>query len=182
MAEIIDILTLPPAKCMKFVVNTAVDFVALAEVAAPDYTLKNSNNKSTFLNGDNFGILSHGFILPESFTWWKDPAALPSAVFLLNQIAIKGLFGDIYKIDVLGTQAGIYTPMENFEESINVFVDLTKQTRTTAPHIALNENFTLFTNKTDLLSISMKGIPAALNGKALLVSPFFKILHNFSMI
>lgn len=182
MPEIIDILTLPAEKSDRFTVDKSLEFVSIVAPPGPDYTFKNASNKGIFLNGDNLTIVSAGFILPEAFTFYKNPAQLSFYSFLLSQLAIKGISGDIFKIDVLGTMAGVYIPLENYEISINTFVDLTKQKRVVAPHIKLNENFSLFTVIADTLKISMKAIPATYDGKTFIVSPFFKILHNFSLI
>lgn len=181
MSEILDILTVYPTKCQQFTVNTAVDHVPLVEVAVPDYRLFNSNGKQRFLNGDNFSILSTGYVLPEAFTFSKLTAAMGTKALMSNQLAIKGVSGKTYSIDVLGRGLGVDVPFENFELALDIFVDTGKQIDLNPPHGALNENFYLETNLQNYLDISMLGIPASFNGKVFYVTPFFKILHNLQM-
>jgi hypothetical protein len=182
MPEIIDVLTLLPSKMQKFTVNTAVDYVATAFPAAPPLTLFNANGKGTFTNGDNFSILSAGIIFPEAFTPWKDPADLGILGLPVNNIFIKGASGDFYHIDVIGDVDNLFLPMENFELNMDIFVKCKNQENIAHPGTFLNENFFLVTDNTNTIKVSMKGIPAALNGKVLSIQPFFKILHNLPLI
>lgn len=182
MPEIIDTVSLLPDLCQTFVVNNAVDYVTPAAPVTIGYKLENQSAKNIFLKGDSFSILSCGIILPESFTFWKDPAAISTALPKLT-LYMKGAVSlDSYQIDVLSENQGFYLPMENYEYTFDVFVDCHKQKKFgIVPPVYLNENFTLSTDNCAVL-ISMKGVPAALNGKTFLIVPFFKILHNFPII
>jgi hypothetical protein len=182
MPEIIDVLTLLPAKQQKFTVNTAVDYVATAFPAVPPYLLFNANGLASFINGDNFSILSAGLVFPESFTPWKDPADLGILGLPVDNIFIQGISADFYHIDVIGKVDNLFVPMENFELNTDVFVRCKKQENVAHPGTFLNENFYLVTDNSNTIKISMKNVPAAFNGKIFSITPFFKILHNFPLI
>ena len=181
MSLIIDILAPLNSGCMSFAVNNLVDSVD--SVAAADPTklqFTNASGEKTLLKGDNFSILSMGFILSEAFTVWKAAAATPLPSIFLNMKGVTSL--NAYKIDALGVENIIHIPMENYETALDLFVDCSKQTQFgIIPITYLNENFTLNTDYT-LIKISMAGVPAALNGKTFPITPFIKIAHNYPMI
>jgi len=181
MSQIIDILAPLNAGCMSFTVNNLVDSVD--SVAAADITklsFLNASGEKTLLNGDNFSILSMGFILPEAFTIWKSALTTPLPSIFLNMKGAVSL--NTYKIDALGVENQIMIPMENYETALDIFVDCSKQTQFgILPPVYLNENFTLNTDYT-LIKISMANVPAGLNGKTFPITPFIKIVHNYTMI
>lgn len=180
MSEIIDIITVQRDKSQYFTVNNAAaaGYIDLLEPAAPDYTLSNPIGRKRFREGDAFSILSSGIIIPEFFQVWKQADLIGLQPLLINKLLLKGLSGVYYKIDVLGTDSDYYLPMENYELSLDIFVDLPKQLSPAG--VPCTEAFNLLTYKSDAL-ISMQMVPAAYNGKKFLFSPFFKILHNFPM-
>lgn len=175
-------MTIPKAFSPQFTVNLAVDFVGLTSAAGGGgtyKTLENAAGNSEFQNGDNFSILSTGFVLPDCFTIYKDTSNTTPLIY--SAIILKGkTTGAGYTIDVLGFGSGINVPMENFELALDVFCDCKKQKAYTAPNLWLNENFYL-QNFPISQRISMLGIPSAYNGKTFYCSPFFKILHNFPL-
>ena len=173
MSEVIDILTLAPLDSPSFTVDTTKDYIHLDAV---NKRLRNSNGSDTLKSYDPFSILSAGFILPEMFTPWKNAAAnlFPLPIVGINIIDDNGA---LYLIDVIGNNGDpsngtrIFIPLENYEIALDVFVDV-KRLKVTADYGIYS-----FLD----LDISMKNIPAALNGKVLYASPFIKILHNFQM-
>jgi len=183
MSGIIDILTInadpgTAANFPYFTSNNAVQKVPALFPLAGDYTLANANAKKKFKNGDSFHILSAGLIIPESFTVWKDPSI---SIPLIGQLLyITGISTAIYNIDVLGKYSVVFLPMENYEIALDVFVDTQNQVQALHPTVKLNEDFYL-TSGLQFLQISMAGAPAALNGKSFILTPFFKILHNYPM-
>jgi len=180
MPEVIDIITQTQDKCPFFVVNNAVDFVTPTNPAVPNDKLYNASSKDVFQNGDSFSLLSAGIILPEAFTFWKDPAALALALPVISLFCFGATTGLGYTIDSLGKKQTFFIPMENYEIALDVFVDSRKQTQILAPTVTLNENFSLKSALANV-KISMQNIPAALNGKTFILVPFFKILHNFPL-
>jgi hypothetical protein len=180
MSQIIDILAPLQAGCMSFTVNIANDSAdSLAAADPTKLAFTNASGKKTFLKGDNFSILSMGFILPEAFTIWKDAAATPLPSIFLIMKGLVSLNG--YKIDAI-VENVVLLPMENYETAIDIFVDCSKQVQFgVIPITYLNENFTLSTDYT-LIKISMKSVPAALNTKVFPITPFLKIAHNYPMI
>jgi hypothetical protein len=184
--EIIDILTITKARMPFFTVNTALEYVTMQwpnPLLAFDYLI-NASAKNIFPAGDSFSILSAGLILPESFTIFKDPA-IATYQLISFRISLEGISTDEYKIDIFGgANPNIFIPMENFELSLDMFLDVTKQANLTPPpgHLPfLTENFKIWFT-INSLQISMKNIPAAYNTKSYYISPFFKILHNYPLI
>jgi len=180
--EIIDVIGLADAKCPYFTADTtgAVDNIALTTAGGLGYnTLQNAGGATKFKKGDNFAIISAGVRLPEGFQLCQTNK--PLILELLTALSIKGVAGGLqYFPDVLSSNGLINLPLDNFELSIDVFCDVTKQAAALAPHALLNEDFYLqaFTIQSD---ISMLAVPAAFNGKKFFCYPFFKILHNFQM-
>lgn len=183
MSEIIDILTAPAKDCLYFTANNAVDYVIPTTAPAADFTLKTADNKDVFEIGDNFTILSVGYVLPEAYTLWKHRGDLLADDYgimfaLLNLLGVSGAY---YNIDSLGRNPRIYMPLECYEMETEIFVDVTKQTNVLPPNNLLTEKFKLsflpFPFK-----ISQRGQPAAFNGKQFIISPFVKIAHNFPLV
>lgn len=181
MSEIIDILTLPPLKAPYITVNKAAAFVPLLIPGAPDFTLYNADFKHRFVKGDNVVLLTAGIILPESFTAYKVAATITPNSSPRLRFQLEGIVsGQTYYADVMGYANEIYIPLENHETALDVFIDCKNQRQHAFPTVALDEAF-YFTGGVYNLFVSMAGCPASLDGKDLIVTPFYKILHNSPM-
>lgn len=181
MAEIIEILGLPTAKSQYFTVNKAVDFVDLLIPAAPSFKLQNNTGATNFRKGDSFILLTAGIVLPESFTAHKQPATMDASAFPAVRLQIQGITsGQTYYCDTFGFANEIYCPLENHEIALDVFNDTQKQVQHAFPLVKLEEPFYL-TGQISSLKISMAGCPASLDTKSIIVTPFYKILHNIPM-
>lgn len=181
MAEIIDIIFPIPSTSQRVVVNTGVEHVQTTmPIGITNEAFHNASSGTKFQKGDNFTILSAGYIFPEVFTVWKDiNSTFP---FLQLDLKMKGATSlKVFDITPLSIVSKCYTPFENFELALDVFVDTRLQPNQSDPADFLNENFS-FISYPQPIEISMKNVPATYNGKTYLVSQFFKILHNFPMI
>lgn len=126
MSEKIDILTILPAESPYFIVDTSalsVPFIRpLGDAGAKLYA---PGGKKTFAAGDNFTILSAGYVLPESFTMasarvngqQSTPAINIFAESTNGSHAGPGWFSQLGK-------SGIQLPLENYETPLGVFIDI----------------------------------------------------------
>jgi hypothetical protein len=187
MPELIDVMTLLPDHSPYFTVDTSgplsVDILRPTHIPAYDYLLRNAGGKKTFAKGDDFTVLSAGFIFPESFGLAKAPSNQiqnnPSIVIAAKDIP----GGGTYFIPNFGTN-GIQIPIENYEFPINIFVDMNKL----AAPLFLNYNFNLFAAFSGLdelhaifPKVSMVGVPVVLNGTVQHLTVFVKVTHNFPL-
>lgn len=185
----------------------------------------------TFLQaGDNFTVLSAGFIFPESFCLASAPANKQQTFPAFN-IALKSATSAIKYPPNFGL-SGIQLPLENYETPLGVFVnayDLDAKFRTENYNIlgtlrGIDENYgfnnplasppsnpipgdtytatatggvwtsgkiykwsgiawvDVTATPTVYPQVSMVGVPAAFNGKAVRVTSFIKILHTLPMV
>lgn len=185
MPEIIDILTSEPKNCMTMTADNTVDYVQTIAPGGVDFKMYNSNIKGKFQAGDNLSIISAGYILPESYTLWKQGTDLITktepAMQRANFYLVGATSGAIYSIDSLGANPGIYLPLENYEHELDIFIDTTKQFKLLPPNTALNEPFFIFLALIPML-ISQKSQPAANNGKVFIIVPFLKVAHNLPLL
>lgn len=179
MPEIIDIITLPTADCQYVPVNNANPFALTLPGAASTFLMRNASGANKFRVGDSFIILSMGFIMPEALTLWKHIPEVTDPAFNVVVLLRGVTTGLVYNIDVLGLNQAVYLPLENFETGLDIFCDYTKQVSLVGS-IPLAEPFYIYC-QTMPQNVSMAGVPAALNGKNLIISPFMKILHNVAM-
>jgi len=182
MQEIIDILTDDPTNCPGFLANNAADFVLSAYPGGATNIMKNSDGHGTFAAGDNFTILAAGYILPESYTLWKNRADFgANASTQRANFRIYGkVSGDLYSIDGLGSAATIFYPLENYEHELDIFIDSTAQNNLSHLGLKLTESFYISCLLSPM-NISQRGQPAAFNGKTFIIVPFLKIAHNLPL-
>lgn len=174
-------MTNPPGSCPYFVANNAVDSVLTAYKPATNGQLFNADNHKTFRAGDNFTIISAGFIMPESYTLWKNMADIaPGDAMQRTNWRLWGTSGDLYTIDGLGSGANIFFPMESYELILDININVPAQRNLSHSPGFLTESFyleVLFTS----MKISQRGQPAAFNTKEFIITPFIKIAHNFPL-
>ena len=187
MSEIIDILTMLPAESPKFTVDTTGPLTVpllkgpLGSAPFLNY-FYSAGGKSVFQAGDNFTILSMGFVFPESFVMAKAAAN----TFQNNLSFALGLekttAAGPYLLPNFGVE-GIQLPLENYEQPLGIFIDVEKVNA-----ILLTVSYSLFNVMRYLddaapiyPAVSMIGVPAALNGTVQHVSAFVKILHNYPL-
>jgi len=181
MPEIIDVLTEIPADCPGFVANNATDFVLSAYPGGATNIMKNADGHGTFAAGDNFTILAAGYILPESYTLWKNRADLATdSIQAANFRLIGKVSGDLYTISGLGSAARLYYPLENYEHEFDIFISTPEQNNLSHPPAKLTESFYLSCLLAPM-NISQRGQPAAFNGKTFVIVPFLKIAHNLPL-
>lgn len=233
MSEIIDVLALLPQDGAYFVADTSkmtVDLLRYNNIAVKMYT---PGGKTYLQAGDNFTVLSAGFIFPESFCLASAPANKQQTFPAFN-IALKSATSAIKYPPNFGL-SGIQLPLENYETPLGVFVnayDLDAKFRTENYNIlgtlrGLDESYgfpNVFNNTSALPTnpvsgdtwtaqvtangwtigkdykwsgtawgdvtatptvypqVSMVGVPAAFNGKAVRVTSFIKILHTLPLV
>jgi hypothetical protein len=191
MSEIIDVLTLLPAHSPSFTVNTAVLSVDLKipiHVPAYDYHLVSGGGKKRFTAGDNFTVLSAGYVLPESFGMAKAPVNTHQAAPALA-IGIQAYTGgSIYFLPNFQVD-GVQLPLENYEIPLNIFVDVMNISDGVGGYPFRTTKFNLPTYLLGLDAqnnlypqVSMVGVPAILNGTVQNAILFVKILHNYALI
>lgn len=186
MSEIIDILTLYPTRAPSFVVDIdAVNGYVAVDPFEPvdpsDAAAFNGSLRRKFRVGDNFTILSAGFRLPESFTvaTGQEEFANIENNLIFSIIDVDNIIYDIPSLGVGAAGAApVHIPLENYEISIGSFIDVGKCSFEGA---YLSKQFYIGLSVSNL-NISMRTIPAALDGLTMRVYPFVKILHNFPLI
>ena len=183
MSEIIDTLTLYPTRAPSFLVDLDAvgGYVAVSPytpLVPSDAAAFNGSLRRKFHKGDNFIILSAGYRLPESFTVSTGQEEFAN---IENNLVFSIVDTDnvIYDIPSLGVAAAgvapVHIPMENYEISIGSFIDVGK---CSYEGTYLSKDFYICLSVSNL-NISMRTIPAALDGLTFRVYPFIKILHNF---
>jgi hypothetical protein len=182
MAEIIDILTPNINETAKFTVDTSgPDYVSIVAPIPSAVDLHDANIHTSFVRGDNFIVLSIGFMLPEMFTLWK-----PSTNF--NPL----LKVNVYPEGILTAHPyyspnfpeGINLSLECYEMGLGVFFDVGSAIDSIDPtHSLYEEEFSLKIKWlwTSAPRVSMLNVPTVYHGKQFQIIPFLKILHNFPM-
>jgi hypothetical protein len=178
MPEIIDLIGPPLANCASFTVNNAVDSVVITLPVGNSFA-RNVFGSNVFVKGDSFRVLSMGFILPESFTFFKAGAAAP--FISISVLPFGKVTGQAYVYP--GLASGFqFIPMENYELVMDLFFSCKNAINSVDPtKTLLSENFQLSVAPAVVYNISMLGVPAALNAKVFYIVPFLKILHNLPM-
>lgn len=187
MAYQVDILSTQIQNGAQFTVNTAVNSVDLVPsfpgnpqtLFAGSGTVGGGGN--LFSEGDNFTILSAGYHMPENFVMAQYEIAgggeYPFPIMFLRGAVTGG--GPILPITQFGNNGNLRFPFENYEMSLNTFVDPVKR-GLVGGDFELQILFPL-TSGADSPQVSMINVPAALNGVVIYVTPFIKVLHNFTL-
>lgn len=182
-----------PGDAPAFTVNTVNTAALSVNLLNPTHTPARSNKlytaggKKTFQRGDNFTVLSMGFVLPESFVLAKAPANTVQNNLSITLGVNKILSVEtIYYLPNFG-DVGIQLPLENYETPLGVFVDVmsigassypfrTEGFQITVVVRGLNEALTIYPQ------VSMVGVPAVLNATVQHITVFAKILHNLPLV
>jgi hypothetical protein len=178
MPEIFDVLFLPTEFAPRFTVDLDVSSVPIQmPVTADTPVMKNTRLRSLFTRGDNFTILSAGYVLPECFTMASSPAGTEEKIPCI----IPALFvppATSYYIPELNDSGGIGLPMENFESGINVFIGVEGIIQT---DFYLSAEFLQGLGDGTFPMVSTLNCPAGLDGTVQLVTVFVKIIHNIAL-
>lgn len=184
MPELIDILTPDTTDCPAVVINTAVNAVAIPNMAAAVVMRSSDEFFYCFRQGDNIELLSYGYFIPERFIMYESVSGNPGVESPCPSIALYaftdppppgvGVQIPFNQFGYLGTMKCIFP---NYEMAMGIFVD----TMT-----AIGEKFWIETcfpwnNGLNLPQLSMVGVPAALNGVTIHLVPFIKVMHNFPL-
>lgn len=176
--EIIDILTPDNDNLPYFTVNTAVKYVNVASITGFGSPMSCGNAAyKKFTRGDNFIILSAGYFIPERFTIFEYTDVLTTK-YSAPIMGLLAKVGGLYlPVNTFGNGGYLKIPFPNYEFSLGTFVDTELNNFTTSTF----ELSLYFTMPSDMLSISMIDVPAALNGEVIKITPFIKILHNLQL-
>ena len=178
--EIIDLLTIPYANCPKFTVDTSGPIkVPVTNAAASTFFTSGGLNKY-FQQADNFEILSLGFAYPFSFQRHFELGVVSNPLSFI--VIAKGkTTGYNFIFSNLGSNAGVNIPMENYDMSISIFMDV-QNLPAQGGNLLNAEKFAIFGGLVSASEfVSMVGAPSALNGIGLPIVPFIKIKHNFPL-
>lgn len=184
MPEIIEIMTTAVDRGAQFTVNIAVPSVPLIQVPAAIPILFSASGISTFVQGDNFIVLSGGYFIPESFSLANyDSPSVPANNMAVPQMWLTayGLTTTLqHSIGAFGYNGRIRIPFPNYEFSIGTFVNVINNVS------PINENFQLQLDfpsypGAEQANISMQNVPAGLDGQVIYVTPFLKVLHNLPL-
>jgi hypothetical protein len=177
--EIIDLLTVPYANCPKFTVDTTgpIKVLVTNAVASIFYTSGGINNY--FQQADNFEVLSAGFAYPFSSQRHFEVNGLPPLSIVI--LAKGKTTGYTYPFKNLGSNSGVNIPIENYDMSINIFMDV-QNLPAQGGNLLNAEKFSIFGGLIAASEyVSMVGVPSALNGLVLPIVPFIKVKHNFPL-
>jgi len=183
--EIVDVLVLPLSKSPYFTVNVLTPVNNAVPIVNPLLsppvfsTVVNTAGNEVFVPGDNFSIQSVGYSLPENFVMSRTAmGSLKKAPSLFIALVLSN--GTRIDHPIYGGN-GVVIPMENYENVINSFLDLT------ALPGGLTQSFkliaTLLGDTTTPVppQVSMIGVPASLNGTVQNITVFLKVLHNSAL-
>jgi hypothetical protein len=184
MSERIDVMMPPLNSLPYFVVDTTGPlYVPIVYPAGPPLKyLITGDGKYTFAKGDNFVIMTCGLVMPLSFQLDRSNVTWPYIRFSMNAFGVTtGKTYILKEISGSGAAPVFYLPMENYDVSMDVFIDIQNQDPVAGDYLK-NETFTIGVSlDLYLTDVSMVGVPAALNAKDMFVTPYVKILHNFAL-
>jgi len=165
--ELIDVLVQNQDNAPLFTVDTGEISTPITN-AETNYLGARIGGYQQFRRGDNFILLSMGISLPFNFNLGQLPGAIHGVnVKLYYETPAGG--GNLLP---LATESEIFLPFENYELSINHFVDVS----------AIPDRFRLSAVVFDSVPyVSMIGCPAALDEMVVLCPIFIKILHNHAL-
>ena len=123
MTEYIDVFTQLPQESSYFIVDTSKSTVPLLRSNPSAVPFFSAGGKKTLQKGDNFTILSAGFIFPESFCLSSAPANAHQTSLALNISLSDTIGGADYYLSNFGL-SGIQLPLENYETPIGIFADM----------------------------------------------------------
>jgi len=191
--EIIDVLTLPPAYCLQFTVNTAVNSVDLSRIptgALSDTWLcaavSGGARRNAFVMGDSFVVLTMGYVLPDGFCMAMPPAN-SEQYFLSLALGLQLTITDPVHFLPNFYTYGVMIPMENYEMPANIFVDVNSIGSPTYPYRTSNFHVVGIVRYPDddtgplRPQVSMIGVPNTLDGQTFKANIFVKIVHNFEV-
>lgn len=125
MSEKLDIFTLLPLDAPYFDVDTTKLAVPMQRPSLLAVKMYAPGGLGTFQAGDNFTVMSAGYVLPEAFSLASAPANLQQTCPAINLGASSIVPGHT------ATQyfpnfglSGIQLPLENYETPLGVFVDM----------------------------------------------------------
>ncbi len=184
MPERIDILTPDTTDCPAVVINTAVNMVAVPDMAAAVVMKSSDEFFYCFRRGDNIEILSFGFFIPERFIMYESLSGglgneSPAPILALYAFTDPPppAVGVQIPLNQFGFLGCMKTVFPNYEMAMGTFIDVETE---------IGEKFWIecnfpFNNGVNNPQLSMVGVPAALNGLTFHLVPFIKVAHNFPL-
>jgi len=178
MAEILDIMSFEPTGSPTFTVDTTPGVLSVAMSMSSTGIFFGNGSSRLFQAGDNFIILSAGFVLPESFTMAKYPVANVEGAPILS-LQLYGINSGVYSpIKNFGDGQGLQLPLENYEMPLGIFVPLSSTFNVTDSFLLEGK---LYGSTADP-RVSMIGVPSTLNTTVQHATVFLKVLHNFPLL
>jgi len=160
-----------------FVVNTAANFVYLANIGVNDLraarhgAAPNSLGYEWFQPDDNVRFLGMGIALPYQFT--IGDRGFYSVIRWVDEDGANGVVSQV------GNNGVFHIPFENFEFPFDVYV----------PHPSPGKyvkyqffTFYIASDEAQRVEISMFNCPAALNEEQLHIMPWARIAHNLDIL
>jgi hypothetical protein len=193
MSEYIDVMALLPDQSPYFVVNTtpgvlSVDIRTPTHSPVYDYLLRAAGGKKTFRAGDNFIVVSAGFVFPESFGLAGGASNLVQNNPSIAVGAQASTGGSVYFLPNFGN-TGVVMPIDNYELPLNIFVDISGLDIGGGVYPFRTQNFNLYGAFRGLdqfnsiyPKVSMVGVPTSLHGTTQHLTVFVKIVHTFPLI
>lgn len=171
MPERVDVLRTTPGNGSFFVADVSVESVELLPNAAGPRVLNSDFALSKFTRGDNFTILSMGYILPESFVLANQ---LQKSTASFDLTAYKAVSTIDIPLEAVGVNGRLAVPFPNYELNVGTFVD--------TEDASIDEDFYLRVVSTDPYPlVSMLNVPASFDAETFEVPIFIKVLHNFTL-
>lgn len=164
--EILDVLMNQANAAPKFTVDTALQSVPVSyDLLLADGLLSSDEGTDYFQAGDNFQILSMGYVMPLSFELYsvKKGGVNENPAFILQTI------DRVVFVEHL-VPGQIYIPLPNYEMNFGTFYD------NPGKEIALKMQM-----RHDM-EVSMVGVNPALHGETFRIPVFAKVLHNSNLI
>ncbi len=162
---IIDLMQHDFVNAASFTVDTTgPDSVSIVPIAAP--VLSDYNGNSAIPGGDNFTILSMGYVLPRGYEAFQNAAGNMSAHATM---IVKPATDPALPLEP--GPAGVLIPFGNYELSLGITQDVTLITAE-----AYELQF-----KLEGLKVSMLNVPVSENGKVYKVPLFAKIAHTLKI-
>ena len=137
--------------------------------------LFNAVGNCRFQPKDIIRLLSFGVILPYQFTLGAMEAFLELKWWNTSGLVTVPVAG-------FGSNGFISLPFENSEFSVDMLLEWPNLLAGTGGGASISARVIPVHGSSFPVDVSMVGVPSSLNGLVLPVLPFFKVLHNLSMV
>lgn len=180
MADRIDVMTPDIADCPQFTVDTTGPLSVIVTQSVNIIMRGGNGNFPSFQRGDNFSVLSAGYVIPERFAIYQFGVSAENFCCPVMDIAGYRLTSLDYipLFPLTGNGGWLKLPLPNYELCLGAWIDAEDLM---AEAFQLRMTFPAAGGGLTPMEISMVNVPAVLNGQVFRIVPFLKVVHNLAM-